>query len=219
MGLRRMKLNGGWRRICDRHEFELDLNSMLFESRSKMKLISVLGLSAATIFFTQASFACLPMPQEKFEHTRERVKEKFDSVDSVELMTLLDERWVEVRTYDDSPPSKVLRATFRVDKVFKGSSKPGDIVIFNSESTCLRSAVAPSFVPPGMKMKPHKPSREWIIYRNAAHQNADYRKIERTFWPNEIQHSPLTQPVNEAESEIKLLEEIQSGIVQKQPKK
>lgn len=212
-----MKLSGGWRRICD-DEFEPDLNSIPFESRSKMKLISVLGLSAATIFFTQASFACLPMPQEKFEHTKKRVKEKFDSVDSVELMTLLDERWVEIQMYGAHQPAKVLRATFRVDRVFKGSSKPGDIVIFNSASTCQRSAMAPYFVPPGMKIKPHKPSREWIIYRDAAHQSADYQ-VEQTFWPNEIQHSPLTQPVNEAESEIKFLEEIRSEIIQKQPKK
>ncbi|GGX08101.1 hypothetical protein [Undibacterium macrobrachii] len=181
-----------------------------------MKLISVLRLLAVAIFFTQTSLACLPVAHEKFEHTRERVKEKFDSVDSVELMTLLDEQWVEIRMYGDDQPTKVLRATFRVDRVFKGNSKPGDIVIFNSTSMCLRSAVAASFVPPGVKIKPHKPSREWIIYRKAAHQTADYGKIEPTFWPNEIQHSPLTQPVNEAEAEVKLLEELVSERVQKQ---
>lgn len=184
-----------------------------------MKLIPILALSASAIIFTQTSLACLPIPREKFEITRERVKEKFDSVDSVELMTLLDERWVEIRMYGVDQPTKVLRATFRVDRVFKGDSKLGDLVVFDSSSMCLRSALGSDvFIPPGSKIKPYKPSREWIIYRKAAHQTAS-PETESTFWPNEIQHSPLTQPISEAKTEIKFLEELQSKIVLRQSKK
>ena len=187
---------------------ERNLSSMR-EKGSKMKLLFVFGLSAATIFFTQTSLACLPIPQERFEHTRERVKEKFDSVDSVELMTLLDERWVEV-PLGQKNSWKILRAKFRVVKVFKGNSKPGDVVIFNSSSYCMQSAVRPwVFIPPGYKIKVRNHPREWLIYRIAEYQTADPDK-GRPSPLNEIQDSPMTQPINKAKGEIKFLEELKA---------
>ena len=173
-----------------------------------MKLKNTVMLFSLIALFAKSTFACSPLPQERFAHTKERVKEKFDSVDSVELMTLIDEKFVKIPMPGIDWLGETLRATFRVDRVFKGNSKPGDIIVFHSSSTCSRSAVRPNtFVPPGSKYKIRNHPREWLIYRTAAHQTQDPKEMP-TFPLNEIQNSPMTQSIDEARDEIKFLEEL-----------
>jgi hypothetical protein len=189
-------------------------NQLTIVGPMQMKTNFVRILFVLTIFVAIPSFACSPIAQDRYAHTKERVKEKFDRVDSVELMTLIDEKFVKKPVFNVKWEVEVLRATFRVDRVFKGNSKPGDIVIFDSTSTCARSAVRPNvFVPPGSKIKLRNHPREWLIYRIAAHQTADPYK-EPTFFANEIQDSPMTQPINEARDEIKFLEELKAKLIQ-----
>jgi hypothetical protein len=146
----------------------------------------------------QQADACQPLPQERYATTEKRVKERFDSVDSVELVTLQRADLVKVKEGGIDFGTVAERAVFRVDRVFKGKSRPGDTLVFTSSSVCAFSVVGnPKFkyvfdVSTG---KPVVPEKQWLIYRNAK---------QRT----EITESDLTRPINQAFSDIEILERI-----------
>lgn len=146
----------------------------------------------------QNAAACQPLPQERFASTEKRVRERFDSVDSVELVTLRRADLIKVREGGIDFEMDAERAVFRVDRVFKGKSKPGDTLVFTSSSSCAFSVVGnPKFkyVFDASTGKPEVPNRQWLIYRNAR------QRIE-------ITDSDLTRPINEAFADIEILERI-----------
>lgn len=106
------------------------------------------------------AFACGPAPAEDYAKTEKRVRERFDSVDSVVLVTLLDAKKVsKIDMGIDLPGEKSI---FRIDRVFKGSAKPGDKLILATYSTCANYVVK-------TWEKSNRPviwSRRWLIYRN-----------------------------------------------------
>lgn len=104
--------------------------------------------------------ACGPAPAQQYAKTEERVRQRFDSVDSVLLLTLLDVRRVSkihmgIELWGE-------KSTFRIDRVFKGPARPGDKLILTTYSTCATYIVEEWDGPKG----PVIASRQWLIYRN-----------------------------------------------------
>jgi hypothetical protein len=104
--------------------------------------------------------ACLPGPPDFYAKTEKRVRERFDGVDSVVLVTLLDVRKVKKIEMEIELVGE--KTTFRIDRVFKGRAKPGDKLILNSYSTCTTTVVKKWDGPNG----PINFSRRWLIYRD-----------------------------------------------------
>jgi len=141
---------------------------------------------AAMAGVTVPVLACGPLPPEYFANTEKRVPERFDSVDSVVLVTLLDARKVKKIEMEIELVGE--RTTFRVDRVFKGRSKPGDMLVLDSYGTCASTVADWADSPAG----PVKLSKQWLIYRNES---------DRT----EIRFSDLTRPLNFASYDLKIL--------------
>jgi hypothetical protein len=104
--------------------------------------------------------ACVPAPAEHYAKTEKRVRERFDSVDSVVLLTLLDVR--RVSKIDMGIKLWGEKSIFRIDRVFKGPGKPGDKLTFTTYSTCA-TYVAENW---DALNGPIISSRQWLIYRN-----------------------------------------------------
>lgn len=105
-------------------------------------------------------YACGPAPAEHYAKTEQRVRQRFDSVDSVVLLTLLDVKKVsKIDAGIDLPGEK---SVFRIDRVFKGPGKPGDKLILTTYSTCANYVVRDWHE----SEKPIISSRRWLIYRN-----------------------------------------------------
>lgn len=146
----------------------------------------------------QHADACQPLPEERYASTEKRVRERFDSVDAVELVTLQRADFVKVKEGGIDFEMDAERAVFRIDRVFKGKSRPGDTLVFTSSSSCAFSVVGnPKFkyVLDASTGKPQVPSRQWLIYRNAKHRI-------------EITDSDLTRPISQAFADIEILERI-----------
>ncbi len=137
----------------------------------------------------------MPLSPDRYALTEQRVMERFASVDSVELVTLQRADVVKVKSGGIDFEMDAERAVFRVDRVYKGKSKPGDILVFTSFSRCAFSVVGnPAFQTAfdSATNKPFTPSKQWLIYRNAA------QKIE-------ITDSDLTRPIDLAWFDVEVL--------------
>ncbi|MFC0251905.1 hypothetical protein [Massilia consociata] len=159
---------------------------------------SLVVFALALVFSSQDAVACTPLPGDRYAMTEKRVKERFASVDSVELVTLQRVDIVKVKSGGIDFEMDAERAVFRVDRVYKGKSKPGDILVFTSYSSCAFSVVGnPRFetIFDPSTNKPFVPSKQWLIYRDAA------RKTE-------ITGSDLTRPVNLAWFDVEVLDRI-----------
>jgi hypothetical protein len=134
----------------------------------------------------------------RYAPTEERVKERFARVDSVELVTLQRADFVKVKEGGIDFEMDAERAVFRVDRVYKGKSKPGDTLVFTSYSSCAFSVVGdPRFktvlnVTTG---KPVIPPKQWLIYRNSNQKT-------------EITGSDFTRPFDQAWFDVEVLERI-----------
>jgi len=84
-------------------------------------------------------FACGPAPAEHYAKTEKRVRERFDSVDSIVLLTLLDVR--RVSKIDMGVELQGEKSIFRIDRVFKGAGRPGDKLTLTTYSTCANYVV------------------------------------------------------------------------------
>lgn len=164
-----------------------------------MKLIFRVLLLAVMAGVVAPVPACLPLPHEFFAKTEKRVRERYDSVDSVVLVTLLNVR--KVKKIEMEVELVGERTTFRIERVFKGRSKPGDKLILNSYSTCSRTVAQWGDGPDG----PVKLSRQWLIYRNESDKT-------------EIQFSDMTRPLNFASYDLKVLSKIASAGTNKTPR-
>lgn len=136
--------------------------------------------------------ACTPIPDARWAQTPERVKERFDSVDSVELVTLIRARQVKLGSAS-SYAWLAEEATFRIDRVFKGNSRPGDKLVTTARSLCAVSVVnKPAWLLDGRTLKPAVLPKQWLIYRlaNAA---------------TEITESDYTMPIDRASYDLPIL--------------
>ena len=130
-------------------------------------------------------FACGPAPAEHYAKTEKRVRERFGSVDSVVLVTLLNAR--KVSKIDMGIELWGEKLFFRVDRVFKGEAKPGDKLILTTYSTCATYVVEKWEESTG----PIISSRRWLIYRNQS---------ETQMPPHD-----MAQPVDIATFDLKVL--------------
>lgn len=147
---------------------------------------------------TQYADACQSLPPERYASTEKRVRERFDSAEAVELVTLQRAGLIKVKEGGIDFEMDAERAVFRVDRVFKGKSKPGDTLVSTSSSSCAFSVVEnPKFkyVLDAFTGKPEVPIRQWLIYRNAKHRI-------------EITDLDLTRPISQAFADIEILERI-----------
>lgn len=156
-----------------------------------MKLLKPFS-SITLVLASCCAAACTPIPDAHWAHTPQRVKERFDSVDSVELVTVIKARQVKKR----NPPGRaynVEQATFRVERVFKGRSRPGDTLVLTAYSMCAVSVVnKPAWMIDGRTLKPAVLPKQWLIYRDS---NAD----------TEITESDYTMPIDRASYDLPIL--------------
>lgn len=103
-------------------------------------------------------FTCGLAPAEHYAKTEKRVRERFDSVDSVVLLTLIDVR--RVSKIDMGVELQGEKSIFRIDRVFKGSARSDDKLTFTTYSTCANYVVEKWDGPKG----PIISSRQWLIY-------------------------------------------------------
>jgi len=107
-----------------------------------------------------SALACGPGPREHYAKTEKRVRERFEGVDSVVLVTLLDVAMA--KKIDMGIELQGEKSTFRIDRVFKGHARPGDKLILNTFSTCANYVVEKWNGAKG----PAISSRQWLLYRN-----------------------------------------------------
>jgi hypothetical protein len=141
---------------------------------------------------TVPALACGPAPPQHYAKTEQRVHERFDSVDSVVLLTLLDVR--RVSKIDMGIELWGEKSTFRIDRVFKGRARPGDKLILTTYSTCANYVVEKWDGLGG----PIVSSRQWLIYRNQSE--------------TEMPPHDMAQPIDLATFDLKVL----SGLVRAQ---
>lgn len=140
--------------------------------------------------------ACTPLAQDHWEQTPARVQQRYDSVDSVELVTLTKARKIRVRRGVLNDEMDAEEATFRVDRVFKGASRPGDKLVIVSSSGCAISVVnKPVWLFDVRTRKPAKLPRQWLLYRQSGE-------------PTEITESPYTMPIDRASYDMLILEKL-----------
>jgi len=106
------------------------------------------------------ALACGPAAPEDYAKTEERVRKRFESVDSVMVVTLLDVR--KVKKIEMEIELHGEKSTFRIDRVFKGGAKPGDKLILNTYTPCANYVVAKW----DGNQSPIVSSRKWLLYRN-----------------------------------------------------
>lgn len=145
----------------------------------------------------------MPLPEEFWENTPDRVKKNFNGAKFVVVAKVIK---VELKPAEILPGELEL-ATFRVEHSFKGKLKPGSIFTVDSGRTaCARGVLddtwrfsVPGKTPPG---KPEYPKR-WLIYYTppVSFQN------EPLGLPFEIQDTPLSVPVSQATYDLDVLKQ------------
>ncbi|MBQ5964037.1 hypothetical protein [Massilia sp. ZL223] len=135
--------------------------------------------------------ACGPAAPQDYAKTEKRVRERFNSVDSVVIATLLNVE--QVKKIDMEIELVGEKSTFRIDRVFKGRAKPGDKLILNTYSTCANYVVEKWDGPNG----PIISSRRWLIYRNQSE--------------TQMPRHDLAQPIDIAAYDIKVLPSLVAG--------
>lgn len=156
----------------------------------------------------QAAQACQPLSQEFWAETPQRVKANFDGAQFVVVATVIDVKMVN----EAKPPypdfkMKFERATFRVDRAFKGRLRQGDTFKIESGiSSCRRGVLHTdwSLTVPGTKTPPDYP-KQWMIYYTA-YPHIDNSPIQPPDF--EITASPLGRPIGQASYDLSILEKM-----------
>jgi hypothetical protein len=160
----------------------------------------LLILAIAILFATSLnSLACQPITGVRKPSLNE-AKRNFDEATFVVIAEVVDVRTV---TFDIGYP--VERATFRVERAFKGALKAGAIFrIETGMSTCGRGILDDGWKPPpppsigGTHAAPQRYPKQWLIYYVAptAEHPSEF----------EITYSSHTQPLSEATFDVHVLE-------------
>lgn len=159
-------------------------------------------LMGALLFANAVSgnaLACSPPPNEIFASTEKRVRERYEAAEFVELVTIVN---VQRITKPDKYGNTLLkgeRVTFRVDKIFKGKSKPGDKIIVESTSMCAYSVDGNAALKTGFSIDGGVviPPRQWLFYRQG-------QTIQ-------IGENDKARPINEVGFDLQLLERWRKG--------
>lgn len=148
------------------------------------------------------ALACSPPPNEIFASTEKRVRERYASAESIELATITDVKRI---TRPDGHGNMLLKGekvTFRIDRVFKGQSKPGDTIIVESTSMCDYSvdgnaALKTDWSPYVGGLADSGgiiiPPRQWLFYRPA------HSRVV-------IGATDMARPINAVSFDLQLLE-------------
>lgn len=158
----------------------------------------------------QTAQACQPLSAKYWEDTPRRVKANFDGAQFVVVATVVDVRTVR-QSGSEFPDFKMdlERATFRVDRAYKGALRPGATFHIDSGwSSCGRGVKNMDAVPfaDGKKVtaQPAYPKR-WIVYYTPP-DNRPYSPVQLP--PFEITSSPLSRPLEQASYDLTILEKI-----------
>jgi len=151
------------------------------------------------IIFTNVQ-ACTPYSEKFFEETSERVKSNFDGAQFVVIANVINITKIPAKIL----PGEIERATFRVEKAFKGALKAGDQFSIESGRTSCSLGVQDVgwrvYMPGrGIAGKQEYPKR-WLIYYPPIKSTA-----EEEPWPFEITSSPLTRPTYQVQYDIGVL--------------
>ena len=151
-----------------------------------------------------SAIACQPLPPAAFAESPSRVKANFDGARFVVLTRLTDVKEVSVSSGEPAFTVKAERATFRVERAFKGSLKPGDSFHIDSGITsCGRGVRDDQWVPfiADGKARPRAaiPAR-WLVYYTPL-------PITSPGQPPafEVDGSPLARPAEQASYDLGLL--------------
>lgn len=153
------------------------------------------------------SFACQPLSKKYFEDTPERVKSNFDEAQFVVIARVIKIENVKASFNPDIDfITKVERATFRVERSFKGAMKSGQTFQIDSGFTfCARRILDPQWIAfDVIKKRPVSSQypRRWLIYYTTPvampHSQAHVP-------PFEISSSPLTKPAAWASYDIAMM--------------
>lgn len=115
------------------------------------------------------ALACSPPPTDIFASTEKRVRERYALAESIELVTVVDVKPITTTDTRGKPLLKGERVAFRIDKVFKGKSRPGGKMIVESIGMCVYSVSGNGAlkndwsIDGGIEI----PSRTWLLYRPA----------------------------------------------------
>jgi hypothetical protein len=113
----------------------------------EVKVILRLLIAAFTVLYLapQTAVACSMQAAEAWENTPSRVRKNFDAAEFVVVATVVDVTMLKkaAAAFPDFM-TNVEHARFRVDEVFKGKPKPGDIFEIDSGfSSCARGVTHP----------------------------------------------------------------------------
>jgi hypothetical protein len=158
-------------------------------------------------FMASASMACQPLGSALWKDSPERVKSNFDGALFVVTARVIDIRNASVLSHPDSASKfDVERATFRVERVFKGTLKPGDTFKVDSGiSSCARGvshqhrfAAVPNERSPAASTS----TERWLIYYTPP---PPMPRPGPQLPPFEITDSPLSRPAQIAAYDIDIL--------------
>lgn len=159
-----------------------------------------------------AAMACAPMSPGDWESSPKRVQANFSAAQFVALATVVSLK--TVRAADPAFPDLKMnleRATFRVDRLFKGSLRPGaKFVIDTGWTSCARRVVdhqSRPFIPGAKSRKGDYPTRWLIYYTKTPYMPGAPMQLP----PFEITASPLTRPLWMAVDDLPVLEKLRGG--------
>lgn len=170
-------------------DFQKGFNSI---RNVKHRLVGALVLTLAT---SEGVLACTPPPQEIFDSTEKRVRERYALADSIELATIVDVQPIIQPEDNGNTLLKGERVTFRIDRVFKGGANPGDKIIVESTGMCDYSVAGNAALKTVWSLKGGViiPPRQWLLYRQA---NSNVAITDRD----------MARPINEVGFDLELLE-------------
>jgi hypothetical protein len=130
-----------------------------------------------------------------FASTEKRVRERYAAAESIELVSMINVQPIRQPDEHGNMLLKGERVTFRVDRVFKGKSKPGERIIVESTSMCDYSvsgnaALKVDYSPDGGVILP---PRQWLFYRPVNSRVS-------------IGGTDMARPINEVGLDLQLLE-------------
>lgn len=155
-------------------------------------------------FVTLPLMACQPLDQKFWEATPARVKSNFDGAKFVVIGHVIDVREASVAPNPDSGfVFKVERATFRVERSFKGKLRPGETFAVDSGFSSCGTGVLDKNRFANKRSSPKSQyTKRWLIYFTPPPQMP---RPGPQLPPFEITYSPLSMRVEMASYDIDLI--------------
>jgi hypothetical protein len=170
-------------------------NCCLYQEYDVTRTRFILLLLSASALPLKNALACIPPPYELFESTEKRVRERYALAESVELATIVDVQPISQPDRYGNTLVKGERVTFRLDKIYKGKSRPGDQMVVESIGMCAYSVAGNAALkntqsPEGWIVIP---PRQWLFYRRAGSSVS-------------IGENDMARPINQVGFDLQLLE-------------